>query len=100
MITAPRLVSGYKLDGSVVPPRRGEWPRSWSAGTSWGRVTSSRMSPVLGGPVCLAQVAGRLAAPGTQVTIRLPGGALITARVSEHLAQVDPKGTDACLRTQ
>jgi hypothetical protein len=34
----------------------------------------------------------RLATAGMQVTIRLPGGALVTARVSEHLAQVDPDG--------
>ena len=58
-----------------------------------GRITSSRMSPTLGRSVCLAQVEPRLAAPGTQVTVRLPAGQLVTARVCEHLAHVDPEGS-------
>ena len=58
-----------------------------------GRITSSRMSPTLGRSICLAQVESRLAEPGTQVTVRLPGGRLVTARVCEHLAHVDPEGS-------
>ena len=85
----PRLVGLQPDDGSVVPP---EASQIVAGRDIVGRVTSSRMSPVLGRPVCLAQVAARLAVPGTRVTIRLPGGALVTARVSEHLAQVDPEG--------
>ncbi len=85
----PRLVGLQPDGGSVVPP---EASQIVAGGDIVGRVTSSRMSPALGRPVCLAQVAARLAVPGNQVTIRLPGGALVTARVSEHLAQVDPEG--------
>ena len=58
-----------------------------------GRVTSSRMSPTLGRSICLAQVEAGLAAPGTQVTVRLPGGRLAGARVTEHLAHTDPEGS-------
>ena len=58
-----------------------------------GRVTSSRMSPTLGRSICLAQVEAARAAPGTRVTVRLPGGRLIPARVTEHLAHVDPEGS-------
>jgi sarcosine oxidase subunit alpha len=50
------------------------------------------MSPTLGRAVCLAQVDARLAGPGTAVTIRLHGGSLLDARVTEHLAHVDPEG--------
>ena len=57
-----------------------------------GRITSSRMSPTLGRSVCLAQVEAGLAAPGTQVTVRLPSGRMITATVMPHLAHVDPDG--------
>ncbi len=83
-----RLV-GLRPGGSVVPP---EASQIVSGRDIVGRVTSSRMSPALGGPVCLAQVAAHLAVPGTEVTIRLPGGAHVTAEVSEHLAAVDPEG--------
>lgn len=85
----PRLVGLQPDDGSVVPP---EASQIVAGRDIVGRVTSSRMSPALGRPVCLAQVAARLAVPGTPVTIRLPGEALVTARVSAHLAQVDPEG--------
>ncbi len=85
----PRLVGLEPEDKSVVPP---EASQIVAGRDIVGRVTSSRMSPTLGRPVCLAQVAARLAAAGTQVTIRMPGGALVTARVTEQLAQVDPEG--------
>ena len=51
------------------------------------------MSPTLGRSICLAQVEAPLAAPGTRVIVRLPGGRLIGARVTEHLAHVDPEGS-------
>ena len=85
----PRLVGLQPDDGSVVPP---EASQIVVGRDIVGRVTSSRMSPTLGRSVCLAQVEARLAAPGTQVTVRLPGGSLVTARVTEHLAHVDPEG--------
>ncbi|HEU5386334.1 MAG TPA: 2Fe-2S iron-sulfur cluster-binding protein [Streptosporangiaceae bacterium] len=86
----PRLVGLQPEDGTVVPPEASQiidGPRIA------GRVTSSRMSPTLGRSICLAQVEAALAAPDTRVTIRLPGGRLVTARVTEHLAHVDPEGS-------
>ena len=77
-------------DGAVVPP---EASQIVDGSRIVGRVTSSRMSPTLGRSICLAQVEAPLAAPGTRVTVRLPGGALIAARVTEHLAHVDPEGS-------
>jgi sarcosine oxidase subunit alpha len=85
-----RLVGLQPEDGSLVPPEASQivdGPRIV------GRVTSSRMSPTLGRSICLAQVEAALAAPGTQVTVRLPGGRLVSARVTEHLAHVDPEGS-------
>jgi sarcosine oxidase subunit alpha len=85
-----RLVGLQPEDGSVVPPEASQivdGPRIA------GRVTSSRMSPTLGRSICLAQVPASLAEPGTRVTVRLPGGRLIGARVTEHLAHVDPEGS-------
>ena len=96
--SGPRLVGLQPDDGSVVPPEASqivEAGRRGSAGIVTaivGRVTSSRMSPTLGRSICLAQVEARLAAPGTEVTVRLPGGRLVTAQVTEHLAHVDPEG--------
>jgi sarcosine oxidase subunit alpha len=57
-----------------------------------GRITSSRMSPTLGRSICLGQVHATLAKPGTELTVRLPDGRDVTARVTEHLAHVDPEG--------
>jgi sarcosine oxidase, subunit alpha len=85
-----RLVGLQPDDGAVVPPEASQivdGPRIV------GRVTSSRMSPTLGRSICLAQVETARAAPGTPVTVRLPGGRLIGARVTEHLAHVDPEGS-------
>jgi sarcosine oxidase subunit alpha len=86
----PRLVGLQPEDGTVVPP---EASQILDGRRIAGRVTSSRMSPTLGRSICLAQVEAALAAPGTRVTIRLPGGRLVTARVTEHLAHVDPEGS-------
>jgi sarcosine oxidase, subunit alpha len=86
----PRLVGLHPADPAVVPPEASQivdGPRIV------GRVTSSRMSPTLGRSICLAQVEAPLAAPGTKVTVRLPGGQIISARVTEHLAHVDPEGS-------
>jgi len=85
-----RLVGLQPEDGSLVPPEASQivdGPRIV------GRVTSSRMSPTLGRSICLAQVEAALAAPGTRVTVRLPGGRLVGALVTEHLAHVDPEGS-------
>ena len=84
-----RLVGLQPDQPSVVPP---EASQIVEGSKIVGRVTSSRMSPTLNRSICLAQVEARLAAAGTQVTIRLPGGRLVTARVTEHLAHVDPEG--------
>ena len=85
-----RLVGLQPEDGSLVPP---EASQIVDGRRIAGRVTSSRMSPTLGRSICLAQVEAGLAAPGTRVTVRLPGGRLIGARVTEHLAHVDPEGS-------
>jgi sarcosine oxidase subunit alpha len=86
----PRLVGLQPEDGTVVPPEASQIVDGTRIA---GRVTSSRMSPTLGRSICLAQVEAALAAPGTRVTVRLPGGRLIGARVTEHLAHVDPEGS-------
>ena len=85
-----RLVGLQPDDGSLVPPEASQIVDGQRIA---GRVTSSRMSPTLGRSICLAQVEAALAAPGTQVTVRLPGGRLTGARVTEHLAHVDPEGS-------
>jgi sarcosine oxidase subunit alpha len=85
----PRLVGLQPVDGSVVPD---EASLILEDGRIAGRVTSSRMSPNLGRSVCLAQLAAHLAEPGTLVTVRLPAGGEIAARVTPQLAHVDPEG--------
>jgi sarcosine oxidase, subunit alpha len=85
-----RLVGLQTEDPAVVPAEASQIVEGQRI---VGRITSSRMSPTLGRSVCLAQVEPRLSAPGTQVTVRLPAGQLITARVCEHLAHVDPEGS-------
>jgi sarcosine oxidase subunit alpha len=85
----PRLVALWPADGAVVPD---EASLIVDGSHISGRITSSRMSPTLGRSVCLAQVEARLAAPGTEVTVRLPSGRLIGARVMPQLAHVDQDG--------
>ncbi len=87
--SGPRLVALQTAEDSVVPD---EASLITEGNHIAGRVTSSRMSPTLGRPVCLAQVEARLAAAGTEVTVRLPTGRLIKARVMPHLAHLDPDG--------
>ncbi|MDA8320506.1 MAG: 2Fe-2S iron-sulfur cluster-binding protein [Actinomycetota bacterium] len=84
-----RLVGLQPDDGAVVPD---EASQIVEGARIVGRITSSRMSPTLGRSICLGQVEPRLAAVGTAVTVRLPSGRLISARVTEHLAHVDPEG--------
>ncbi|HET9971037.1 MAG TPA: 2Fe-2S iron-sulfur cluster-binding protein [Streptosporangiaceae bacterium] len=86
----PRLVGLQPVDGSVVPE---EASLVMEGRRIAGRITSSRMSPTLGRSVCLAQVLSRLAGPGTLVTVRLPSGQEIEARVTPQLAHHDPEGT-------
>jgi len=87
--SGPCLVGLQPADGSVVPE---EASLIVAGGQIVGRVTSSRMSPTLGRSVCLAQVEARLAKPGTEVTVRLPTGRLVSALVTPDLAHVDPDG--------
>ncbi len=97
----PRLVGLQPLDGSVVPDEASliVEPGGVGAGADGaggariaGRITSSRMSPTLRRSVCMAQVAVHLSGPGTIVTVRLPTGSEIQARVTPQLAHVDPDG--------
>jgi sarcosine oxidase subunit alpha len=85
-----RLVGLQPHDGSVVPPEASQIVEDKHEIV--GRITSSRMSPTLGRSVCLGFVAPHLAKPGTAVTVRLPGGKRILARVMEHHAHFDPEG--------
>ena len=84
-----RLVGLQPVDGSVVPA---EASLIMDGAVIAGRITSSRMSPTLGRSICLAQVEARLADPGTVVTVRLPSGRSIEARVQPQHAHVDPDG--------
>ena len=85
-----RLVGLQPDDPAIVPAEASQIVEG--AATIVGRVTSSRMSPTLGRGICLGYVAPHLARPGTPVTVRLPDGRRITARVTPHLAHVDPDG--------
>jgi sarcosine oxidase subunit alpha len=84
-----RLVGLQPVDGSVVPE---EASLVMDGAAIAGRITSSRMSPTLGRSICLAQVDAHLAEPGTVITVRLPGGRSIAARVMPQHAHVDPDG--------
>ncbi|HEX6933835.1 MAG TPA: 2Fe-2S iron-sulfur cluster-binding protein [Streptosporangiaceae bacterium] len=86
----PRLVALQPHDGSVIPPEGCQIVAD--AGRIVGRITSSRMSPALGRSICLAQLDGHLAAPHTTVSVLMPDGSRIPARVMEELASVDPAG--------
>ena len=85
-----RLVGLQPHDGSVVPPEASQIVEGENEMV--GRITSSRMSPTLGRSICLALVAPHLAEPGTTVTVHLPDGERIPARVMEHHAHFDPEG--------
>jgi sarcosine oxidase subunit alpha len=96
---AVKLVGLQPVDGTVVPDEASliiEAPAGGGAGSDRpaivGRITSSRMSPTLGRSICLAQVEARLAEPDTVVTVKLPSGRQIEARVMPQHAHVDPDG--------
>lgn len=86
----PRLVGLRMTEESLLPAAGSQLLDG--AGSICGRVTSSRLSPALRRPVCLAQVDARLAEPGHEVMVRLVDGGTTSAVVTEHLAQVDPEG--------
>ncbi len=86
----PQLVGLRTAKESLVPAEGSQLVDD--NGQICGRVTSSRLSPVLGRSVCLAQVDARFAHPGTEVTLRLLDGEAATAVVTDQLAQVDPDG--------
>ena len=86
----PVLVAIQPEDSRIVPAEASQIIRS--DGRIAGRITSSRMSPTLRRSICLGQVDPDLAAPGTRLTVHLPDGADITARVIEGHAHFDPKG--------
>lgn len=86
----PQLVAVQPVDPAVVPP---EASQIVEGNQIVGRITSSRMSPNLRRSICLAQVHARLATPGTSLTVRLPNGDHIRARVHDHLAHFDPEGS-------
>ncbi len=87
--SGPRLVGLQPVDPAVVPA---EASLIVEGSHIAGRITSSRMSPTLRRSICLGQVEARLAGPGTEVTVRLPSGRLVTATVMPQLAHVDPDG--------
>ena len=57
-----------------------------------GRVTSSRMSPVLGRGIGLGWVKASYAKPGTKVSIRLASGQDVVGEILDGYAAYDPKG--------
>ncbi len=85
-----RLVGLQPHDGSVVPPEASQIVDGKNGIA--GRITSSRMSPTLRRSICLGFVAPHLAEPGTTVTVQLPVGKRIPAKVMEHHAHFDPEG--------
>jgi sarcosine oxidase subunit alpha len=85
-----RLVGLQPRDGSVVPPEASQIVEGKNEIV--GRITSSRMSPTLGRSICLGLVAPHLAEPDTTVTVHLPDGERIPARVMPHHAHFDPEG--------
>ena len=84
------LVGLQPVDPQELPPEASQIIEG--AGRIVGRITSSRMSPTLERSICLGIVAPHLAAPGTEVTVRLPDGRDVAALVTEHHAHVDPEG--------
>jgi sarcosine oxidase, subunit alpha len=85
-----RLVAIQPVDPSVVPEEASQI--LGSDGTIKGRITSSRLSPTLERSICLGQVDADLAAPGTELRVRLPAGQTVAARVLEEHAHFDPEG--------
>jgi sarcosine oxidase subunit alpha len=88
--TDARLVALQPLDASIVPEEASQIVEGQERIV--GRVTSSRMSPTLGRSICLGIVESEFAQPGKTVTIVLPDGSRIPARVMMHHAHFDPEG--------
>jgi sarcosine oxidase subunit alpha len=86
----PRLVGLRPLDPTVVPEEASQIISD--GGHIVGRITSSRMSPSLRHPICLAQLDAHLAEPGNRVTVRLRNGRDIHAEVTADPAHFDPEG--------
>jgi sarcosine oxidase subunit alpha len=84
-----RLVALQPVDERIVPPEASQIVADGNR--IIGRVTSSRMSPTLGRPVCLASVVTGAADPGSRVTV-VADGHRLEAVVLPELAQVDPEG--------
>ena len=89
--TPRRLVAIQPVDGTVVPPEASQIIDTGRTRTI-GRVTSSRMSPTLDRSICLAIVDTPYAPGGASLTIRLPDGRDIEAKILEHQAHFDPEG--------
>ena len=85
------LVALQTDDPTIVPPEASQIVAD-DGRTIRGRITSSRMSPTLGRSICLGQVDAELVAPDTDVSIRLPDGRTLTARVLAEQAHFDPEG--------
>src|SRR5690625_2556226 len=86
-----RLVPLQPVDPSIVPTEASQIIRD--NGEIAGRITSSRHSPTLNRSICLAQVDISLSEPGTMVSVRLPDGATIQAKVMSQMSAVDAEGT-------
>ncbi len=84
-----RLVGLQPLDPQIVPE---EASQIVAGRTIVGRITSSRYSPTLNRSICLGFVLPHLAVAGTIVTVHLPNGQDIPARVMPHHAHFDPDG--------
>jgi len=87
----PMLVPILTDDPGVVPAEAAQIIEP-GTNTIRGRITSSRMSPTLRRSVCLGQVDAPLAHSGCALTIRLPDGRRVGARVHDQHAFVDPEG--------
>lgn len=85
-----RLVGLQPTDAAVVPPESSQLVEGGSRIV--GRITSSRFSPTLDRSIALGLVAAHLAEAGTVVTVLLPDGRRVPARVMPQLAHVDPAG--------
>ncbi|MCJ8331334.1 MAG: (2Fe-2S)-binding protein [Lentisphaeria bacterium] len=79
----------YKLSpGDAIPD---DGVAILKSGKIIGRVTSSRMSPILGYGIGLAWVNVENSEPGTKIGIRLASGGDVTGEVLDHAAY-DPEG--------
>ena len=57
-----------------------------------GRITSSRFSPSLSRSIAMALVADSHSRPGTNLTVLLPDGRHVEAKIAERRIHFDPKG--------